>query len=73
MTRVNPKYSDILTHHRTCPKIEITSLLILLIYLKTAGWVANSVNLDYTWRLRGIIIKEGVFGDNYGITFSSSP
>ena len=50
--RMNPKYWDLkfLLFYHTCSKNWTTSFCHLLICLKTAGWVANSVDPDQTPR-----------------------
>ena len=45
MYRIYPKYWDILTKYHTCPKF-LTPVYHLLMGLKIAGWVANSVDPD---------------------------
>ena len=45
---IYPKYSDTSTPYHTCSKIWTSSIYYLMLYLKIAGWVANSVDPDET-------------------------
>ena len=46
MYRTDPKYWDIILSYRSCLKIWTKSFYYLLMWLKTAKWVANSVDPD---------------------------
>ena len=45
---VYPKYSDISTPYHTCSKILTSTIYYPILWLKIAGWVANSVDPDET-------------------------
>ena len=48
--RIYPKYSDTSTPYHTCSKIRTSTIHYLMLCLKIAGWVANSVDPDETPR-----------------------
>ena len=45
---IYPKYSDISTPYHTCSKILTSTIYYPILWLKIAGWVANSVDPDET-------------------------
>ena len=47
---IYPKYSDTSTPYHICSKIQTSTIHYLILCLKIAGWVANSVDPDETPR-----------------------
>ena len=43
---IYPRYSDSSTPYQTCSKIWTSTIYYLMLYLKIAGWVANSGDPD---------------------------
>ena len=50
MYHIYPKYSDISTPYHICSYIWTSTIHYLMLCLKIAGWVANSVDPDETPR-----------------------